>query len=545
MIPVRAEHAPFWLAAHAVVLLALLLTARGAGVRWRWLGLGALVALGWWAAATAVAAALPVAWLQPIREGFTPDHLRYALADSSDTGKLPSKVLSPLLAPGLYGLRQAVARNLTCHGWAALLFAALMARRAGWTGGALFGGVVLLGPLGLTAALSEVNASVAALYLAALGALLPTATGAVPGRRAIAAAGALVVAGLLAAVRDELVLVTAAVGVAVVLAALPVRVGWAERVDRAGAALRQRPWLLPGGLSVWVALSWLAHEPAADTVARQGQLGWLWLSLHPLNVHGLLLPLCLFATLSPGLVLLAARGAWAGVRRPLRHGFAPVALWVLFVSAWSAGHGPADLDAPGAVAPWELYRYLLTLAPIVWLLAIAGASGPLPRSLLIALLVPPLPWLRGLLDTEPVGAAPWPLLWPATSGSAPDEVRAIVGLLDEVDRQGVACPILTRGRAWGGSDAPWVWAVITRVGDRPPRLELLPGDRSGPSTPIELPPCSVLWWGLDCEADRSQCPERAPPAEVRVFTPFVHPEHGMTWPAQVQTGALPWWERGG
>lgn len=505
---------------------------------WRLAGVVAGASLGWLVLATRwLGPALPASAFQPLREGFSLQHLRFVTGSSLDVGPVPEVVWRSWLAIGPPSMREAVTANLVLGGWAAILLAALLAATARdrLLGAALWLGIVA-SPAWLTASTSPLHASAAAFEMLLVACLV-----AMGGRwAALAAAGWCV---SLPGVRPELL----AFSVATVLGLGVVRwePRWTAWVD---ARVWPRVWWW-GVLLGWVLLHPLLVQIPAPRV--DGPWGWLVAGLHPARWDVLTLPVVLAAMLPLGVVLLAGVGCWRAVRRPASLGFLPAAVLAVFMAARAAAHG-LNWPAGDGVAAYELYRYGLGLLAPVAVLAVAGAAsvsldGPRRWALVVLCLFPALP-----SAVRPLGLWPAEAVWPQVHGFEADpllEQRRLVGLLEADD-----CAVLTIGRVWeaDGEDKPFRWAAILRN-----RLERdvvrvgPPVTEAGLEEALRLlrgEDCAVGWRSLDCAVvgeDPCEALAGLPPVDMETIEhgAFVHPEHGSRWPSTIEVGtvALPGW----
>lgn len=541
---------------------------RAGALSWREVGAWIVAALGWGILSTQVLGpALPVAAFSPLREGFTLSHLRLLTGIGTDTGPVRDVFWLPVLT-GARTLRAIVTVDLAFAGWTALLL-------AGWARAlrippllsTVLVGVSVLGAAGLTAATTEVGASVAGTYALGAGALyalavrrdLPWST------RLPAGLGAVLTGALLVLVRAELLALVAAGLVGLLLAwAWPAgRAALEDRASRAVTWLAARPWWPALAVVAWVALS-LGVYDGAGSLRSLGSWGWLVRGLHPLHVHGLTLALVLPAVLAPALVQLALRGAVRALAAPVTSAALPVVVWVLYVTMRLAAHGGDTLGEARTVAPWELYRYVLVLAPLVALLALRGAQDD-DRPWLWAMmlvLVPPLPEASLLLALHPGPLADWPV-WFGVQGDAPTEVRALVARTEAAP----ACGVLTLGAPWlpdRGDPVPRLtWAALRPgpLGWEVHTADLAPTVEAVEAAEVLLAgvPCALAWRSLDCGAlaaseagarPHPSLPGCAPldaldPVETWTINsrPFVHPQHTLAWADTLELGwfRVPGW----
>ncbi|MCB9666291.1 MAG: hypothetical protein H6732_19430 [Alphaproteobacteria bacterium] len=490
--------------------------------------LGALWAL----VAPRLGADLPVEAFHPLREGWTLLHVATAAGEVGDESFLADQMWGSWL-----GLRQGLRATITLHlifaGWTAVLLTTLGVRTLGLAPGLVLGAVSWTTPATLVAATTDVDAAVAQAYVA-LGALLVAGAPASRGRERVAAStAAVLVALLLTSHRVEL----AALGLAGLVVTACAGTGLDARADRWPLA-RLLGWGALALLPCWLLLAWWWPTPSGSSGAGAlGHAGWLLDALHPLDVHGVLLPVFLLAVLPAVLVVLAFHGGSAALARPLRHGLVPVALLVTYGTARLAAHGKLSVHAPGQVAAWELYRYVLPLLPAVVGLAVLGVrqlvQGQVERAFLLVLaFVGPVPGLARVVGIDPVSGPPDPFGPPS---SAAEEVRDLARWVDDHPD----CALLTRGMRWGGPPGPdrlaWAALVPRRTGghryvEAPAHLDL------GEAVALlGEAPCAVAYAGLDC-ADGGCAPLTDLPLLARVEgagVAFVHPQHGGTTPAAV------------
>lgn len=536
-----------WLApAHAALAL---LAAVALGPRLReasWRLLAGIAALALFCAAWIAAVDVPLRDLLPMREGFSLDHLRMVVGYDNDTGGLVDALWRPLVAPGPSTFRAFVQVNrVTVLGWALLcLLAAARDPRA-----LTVVLVALVGGQGLVRATlhTELNAGAAGLYLALGGLLLWSATDTSQRlwRRLLAGAGVVGIAAVLPGTREELMAFSAGAVVGLVLSPTGLEARWTALFDRVSAWLATRPWVAVLLVAGWVGLSAAAYTPS---VAMTDQSSWLWRAAHPLHVLGLTLWAFFPAVMPVGLVLLATRGAWIALRTPLRTGFAPLALWLVYSTARVAAHGGGDVWANASVARWELYRYVLPLYPVVILLALLGAKGLAelqPPGWLVpafAALAVPWPFLIGLQQTAPVGGPRLPDgMRPLQSADAMIEVRTLIQRAEAEP----GCAILTPGWTWGGrpSAATFRWGALQ---PGPRGLRYVDSKIDGATPPEQVATtlglgCAVVWRSLDCAQEASPgCAwtDRLAPISTSTLhhQPFEHPVHGGVWPDEVVVG---------
>lgn len=483
------------------------------------LGLGwGLLVVGW------LGPAVPVGAFQPLREGFSLDHLRMVAGDSLDTGPLVDVLWRPLLG-GPPSYRAFVTVNLCMSGWAALLLGAL-AWRQGPVAAALLAVCAARSPGAFHAAFSELNGPTAAVYLLLTACLFAEATAWDARRPRLAAAGAALTALALPWLRAELAAVTAAVWLGLAAHALGADRRLAPLLARLAPLLGWRGLVLLAG---WVGLSWAVYDPVSRPMR---EWDWLLRAVHPLHVHGLTLPLALIGVLPPGALLLAAAGAKAALRRPFAHAGLPLVLVVLYATCRLAAHGTFTLRDEGAVARWELYRYLVPLLPLVWVLAVRGLESRVRLTGLLLCLVPAAPELSGLLRLEPVDGPGWSRSF-GVAADGPDEVRALVAGAERWPD----CALLTSGFDWRGRPTPERerWAAVV-PGPRGLRYveRGVPASASPEEAARALAPeaaCVRVWRSIDCGQEASAgCPVLRG-GTMWQRRPFLHPEHGGRWGA--------------
>lgn len=524
-----------------------------------------VAALGWMVLVLfVVGPQLPVAAFQPLREGFTEAYLEHATGHTLDVGRVPALVwrwwFRWLQGPPP-SLRDAVTSGLVVSGWVGLLLLGWAWARLGrgWQGP-----VVVLGAMGsagwAVAALGPLYPAYVGLYVL-VGAMLLVAgrDGAVPVWGRAAAHGGLVGTGvMLLGVRDEMMAVVAAGSLAWVLGRVAPRVEqvWEGRARRAQAWLVPRWWLVPVALAAWVGLAAVAYDGSLPPMWLE-RWRWLVAVLHPMHVHGLTLPIYLLALVPVGIVLLALRGAWEGTARPVTFAALPWLVLVLFMTARIAAHGRITVTGKQQVAPFEIYRYLQLLLPMVFLLALEGArvvSHQTRSWLAVACLVPAVPWVSHGLDLQGGPEVGWPL-WGGVQTQAQVEVRTLAARLEAEP----TCGVITRAFVWGRpvrADT-MVW-VAARPDPNGPGFRTVRSDLPA-NAPVQQVadallggvPCAVAYRSLDCHDAQADCAtldgldvleELAAPDEA-----FVHPQHGSQVVGPVVLGwlAVPGWAPSG
>ncbi|MCB9681310.1 MAG: hypothetical protein H6733_07530 [Alphaproteobacteria bacterium] len=517
----------------------------------------AAIAFGVWTlAALTIGPRLPVTALQPLREAFTATYLQHLAGRMLDVGPMPERVWRPMLTGGPDSLREAVTAGLVVAGWC-VIGVALLVRRV-VPDRALGAAVVVafaLNPAWLDAATGPLYAPYVGLYVLVGAWLLaawrdPTLP---TGPRALALVLLFACGVWLVGVRDELAAVALATWVA---ALVPRRVEdrWAAVGLRIARGLRRRWWAVLVALAAWV---WVSDtwRLGATPPPSWGQWRWLAAGLHPGHVHGLTLPLVLLGMIPVGAVLLALRGAAVVLVRPARWAFVPVLLWVLFVTARIAAHGRVEVDGQNQVAPYELYRYVTLLLPLVFVLVVAGArawSGlrGLPRALLVAsCLLPAVPEVTRLLDVAGGPGAAWPRFY-GFDLDPQGEIRFLQARMDAAPH----CGILTLGHIWRGNPGPesfaWTalrpvdhgWTVVASAAPTGADVDGVARDL------LHDLPCAVAYRSVDCfEAHGDHCVALdgldVLAEEVRPHRRFVHPQHGGSWqgPLRLALLALPGW----
>lgn len=512
---------------------------RGALVVLAWVG----VAWGW------IGPRIPVRFLTLMHEGGTLEVARNVVGLGAHGGPHLQGLLDGL-AGGEASTRDAARLGVTLMGVDAALIA-WIARLAGLGSvGAGLAAAGWLGSVGLhNAALSETpSLLMATLVLMAV----PCQVQALQNRggRGIAAVGVVaVLAGLLAATREEQgVLGAAALGGLALEAALgdPGRARLQAGVTATLGALRG--WRgLALGLAVLLAvrvswgpgfIGWRHPWPPLPIPESLDRWGWALQALHPTNGGLMLLPMALLAIAGPGLVVLVAAGLRACLRRPV----ATLPLWLATLYLFRA----YSLAAHAGEALFEIYRYTLLLAGPVAVLAVAGARE-LPRRAAI---------VAGLLTLLP--AWPVPLERFVTVDGDPGPALPRVGLLDrDLQREARAlfrvveehpgCVVQSRARRWGPAhQGGLIWledrlaAIPTDDGQ-----ELVMGVRGPLSAEaleraVEDAPCLLFFEGLGCH--RREGPDCGPRTGEPIFRetspsrPYVHPQHGLATEDPVALG---------
>jgi hypothetical protein len=484
-------------------------------------------------AALWVARAAPTSWFFVLREGFSIDHLRFVVGLGLHRGPLVRTFWAPLVFDGPARLRDVVALNVGASvafgAWSA---AAIFARTGSAWAATLLPVAFLAPPISRAAILGETEAPLCWVYLC-LG------WWAGWGDRRAGVAAALANVGLLVTLRPELAVLPAA---AIVSWAVGGRFAgaqdaWRAAFDRGLRWAVARPALAAMCVAVWLCVAEIALPSQVGWVKRLGAAGWPALAADPLNDRALLLGALLLAVFPIGAVTLIAAGALVSTREPVATGFAaPIAFW-LFGTWYFAGHGVPH-GGWNATSAWELYRYMIAALPL-WLgLAALGweaLGAGLPPWARVTLLLPPAAWMIDALSPA-VPARVSLRLSGATLPSAMYEGQLLANRFAEQP----GCAIVTMGAPWsteaGAGSLQWAalsprgrgWSVAT-VDGATPLADALPALVQGAG-------CAVAFRSLDCAADGlggcGWLDSLTPLREHRVpFTPYVHPEHGMTWSA--------------
>jgi hypothetical protein len=569
-MPNHLEHAPWFFPTLAVVH-ALVLAI------WAWLlvdlahrrpehraaiAVGCVAAVAWAAIGPGpLYQHLPRAWFTPLQEG---DALR---------SWQMLQVQGLHMGPGYLGFwhklfvapRAGPHTIFALHAWFGVLDLLLLTATVWVTTGSRYLALLwlLIGALArpwLDAACSEQAATLCAAYF--FPALLSAWALGDPSRaavaRALAAFSLLLTALCLATLRVEL----AGLPLIGLAAGLPRVWGWRDRL------LSTPGWVLLPLLTAWALLATTAAsrelvvQPVIPGVAP---LGWALIAAHPLNASWLVALMFALASTPPLLTWLSAWGA----RRALREGRAPLlgllGLILLANASHSAAHGGL-LGGPHAVAPYELYRYLLSLY-LPWLLLAAwgwrDAQGLIERALpgrgalalTLCLLVPPVPALWSHLPNAarvwgPIGPMPVLPLSPLERiDRDPQRALTFARAHDDPD-----CAHAMRFLPWFGPPGrPSRWGLLRRDG-RTGQAMLQVADDDG-TPPGDLlrrawpdARCAVLHWSLDC----ALLPPEVCEADVAGLTlldeqrwshlPFIHPQHERLYRPElrVATYALPW-----
>lgn len=494
---------------------------------------------------------LPVTAFQMLREGYTVRHLREVSAQFYDLGIVPPFVWRAWLEDAAPTLRNAVTTSLVMAGWTLLALAVLV--RATVPSRVLQVGLLLgfaLQPAWWTAALSPLHASFAGLTLVFAVGMHGVAVANRGAWRWLAAVCSLGWWGSLAGVRDELIACSAggvvALGVALLLPAAEQR--WTDAVDGMGAWIRAHPVRVGMIFAVWLALSWWWFTPAGLGWGLHGRARWVAVALHPLSPHVFTVPVVLLGTVSLGLLALVFVGAVEGIRRPASTSLLLPTALAVYLTARIAAHGAPTLHPGEAVSPFELYRYVMVLVPLVCLGAILGArraSAGSPRwqmGLAIACVLGPIPWAQGTLNTPDGQASVWPWRF-GFEASSMTEVHHLATRLEAHP----TCAVLTQGFDWRGPpDASRAhWAALVPHPRFAGGWRLKTADLDAYDTAEEAAAglfgevsCGVAFRAMDCVEQGTELCGAFADLDVlqdlgETHVPFLHPRHGAVWPDRI------------
>ncbi len=509
---------------HALLALTTVALVWGRDRSWTRLSLtlGLPVLLGGLVWAWLDPAAIPVAWLTPMREGGTDVTVRVARGEGAGLGLAWVHLWIPWLGPEPRSLATIVrvdaalaTTSLTMlaaalwprvGGVGLVLTAAFASSLPGWTA-VLGGGPAPAAWIGIVPALMGLDAAWRGRPLGGVVALLGGAAA--------------------ATVRVELALLP---GLGLGLLAL----------HRAGvgawmvASWRRRPapWIAVAVLFVGVAYRTLT--PVHLATRELGITTSVLHIVHPMDASVAWGPLILVSMVPVGLALLTIVGA---LRAPVASAGAGIVLLALFRLYHGSGHGGWLGDVGGAW-PAEMMRYLALVGVLIpWVAAVgwerANLQSPrLGRLALVLVLVPAQPgawpiWFRG--QTTPVS---WQRYGPLNLDN-----QVEVRLLEAAARRWPDCGFVAPGEQMGTSPRTWLawrsgWGV-PRGHDA--RLVLL-RDVDGPEAAADqvpgAPACVLLLDGFSC-ADGS-CDAftsgRAAVLTAPPGTPHAHPAHGWADP---------------
>ena len=460
-----------------------------------------------WAAAVAVAwtvdpGAVALSALEPVREGDAVQRAHTVLGGGA----------APAWPPWAVAIGQDVGADLPALVVQGAAFAAAAAvglaawarQRAGsWGVGLAIVAGLALSPAGRVAVLSgEPGPGLWPWVMMAVHGMAVASSGP---SRAIGGGFAVAALAVLSTVRPELL----------ALGAGPVAV----------AALRRVPWgrlrpSVPVGVAGAVVAAILAVVSAQALILWDHPLKPVAMALHPLDASLVWAWPSWLAMWTPGIVLLAVRGAVTRAGAGLAVG------WLVATRAQhAAAHGtlivPAIVDEGlGRPAALELLRYTGLGLPVVAVLAVLGAAACAPRgrAVLAALaLVPAAPSLLPMHDGTP-GWTPWGHV----DRDATREVRALAGVLRADPAAGIQLrthPDDTGAARWIGLCGAAACAGLGVIGpaDAPPVWPEGVGRR-------------WTWWGTSC-ADRDAACAPVPADAVWSWTfaarPHADPSHGL------------------
>lgn len=519
-------------------------------------------AVAWTALAlNVVGPALPTDVWTLLQEGPTEQQLKLAVGQGTHTGPSYRAIWLEAVLRGPLDAREVITLNVWMAGIGALVFHRVASATAGQVIGTIFSLLLCLNSNYANSSVSDQPAPVIALLLL-LGTIPLGAMGPRAGRRERWVAGV-----ALAALTADVAMVRmeaagfgllALVAWAVILVH-PDPFGWedrhAARLGALGARMLREPWWPALALVLaWPLAAWLfqvVHFPTGET----GRIGWLARAMPPYNLASLTLPLMLLTFLPLGATALATAGLGWSLARPLRSGGAAVGLLVLYATYHSAAHGHVP-DVRMHVAPFELYRYTMLLAPVALLLAAPAwaALAPHPtvrRGLLLACLVPPLPEAMHLMPGSETSTWTTGVGLPRFGLIAQDpQIQA--RMLFAWRERAPACGMITRAMPYGSiredrADA-YAW-LGPRTGGR-----VTEGERSFPrGTPMDqvledlLPgaDCVLFIRSIDCNTvdgeDCSRWTQGLEPLELHELPhrPFIHTEHGPVFGDRVVLGIYP------
>jgi hypothetical protein len=313
------------------------LLAGAVGLRW---------ALGW------AEPHLPVGWFQPLREGFTPTHLREVTGDDLDVGLLRDKVWTWALAWPAPGWRAMMATDLFAG--ALTVMGVAEAGRRGLVDAprrvALAVGVALSWGWWVASA-SELHAPVVGVYLLVGAWLHGVVVDVREGRglRAAAWVGEIGCGFALVMLREELLAIAVATLAAGALHAAAPRLEpvWTRGWDAFWSRPRRALVVVAIGAAAWVALAW-AVPMGALADPSLGKWTWLLRGLHPSSPIVPRLLAALLGLVAPGLVVAALIGSAGALRQPLRWAGLPLVMTGMFSAMWVAAHGGPEA--------WNLMR---------------------------------------------------------------------------------------------------------------------------------------------------------------------------------------------
>ena len=516
-------------------------------------GMAVLSLWGLWVAGPA----LPVGWISPVREGFTPVHLVLTSGHGATSGVIHD-VLGRALAPGQNGLRRLVGLNLGATLAFLLGLGVLLHRLWGRAGLWVLGGVAVA-PATWTLAFAETSSGTAAPVVLGFALTVPVLRD--PDRpgstRALAA---LVHAGLtilLLGVRVDTGLLAGLAGLLAGLAGVGAvsrwegawTRGWTPRRAALAVGALAAVGLVAWGLHLW----WYVELPFPLGALGRGHGGrvlgvpshrWarLVLGLEPSLAGWVRWVGPVAASVGPGVAVVLVLAVIRGLRRPLWT--AGALAWPLVASAYLAS---SHLARDG-MSPAEVTRHMISWLPLIWLLVLDEAAQRVPVGRrwpwLLALAWPALPFPGGLPaprpGVDPALAAfapsdgwPGPVSPPASLGQW--EVQALLARREAFPD----CAIVSFGRSWQGHDDVWAahvpWAP--KAGLHVPGW--LDTPRLGPEVPLEsalealVGPsgCVHVWQGVDCASQTLTCPDMGPLDERWTWpaVPYVHADHGMRW----------------